>query len=88
MPVVIVTPLIEERDGLTKAIEDLGLTGEERGIGRLDPISYRDGNILIVQGGSARWNSPSTPSMCWISYPMWKESSVQVLPALFQIRWR
>ena len=51
MPVVIVTPLIEERDGLTKAFEDLGLTGEERGIGRLDAISYRDGNILLVQGG-------------------------------------
>ena len=51
MRLAILTPIEEERDSIARAFDDRGLKAQEEHIGRLNALAYRDGILLLVEGG-------------------------------------
>ena len=51
MPIVIITPIAEEYDALTKALDQRWQGHDLRQVGRIQAHVYRSGDVIIAQGG-------------------------------------
>ncbi len=51
MRILALTPIENEFDSLTEALERLGLESRERSVGRLSCRSYLDGDLIVAPGG-------------------------------------
>jgi len=51
MTVLVVTPISEEYEAFTNALDEFGHRGVGRAVGRLTAMEYDGGEIILAQGG-------------------------------------